>query len=62
MQTLWIWMQALGNLIVLIAACLYLHRRWTEAKLSRDSAVALRLGAGSDSREKKPSAFPYLFK
>jgi LPXTG-motif cell wall-anchored protein len=52
----------IGFFIIVAAATLYLVREWNEAKEKRDVEWILRPYAGLDPNEKKPSAFPYLFK
>ncbi|MBI3376594.1 MAG: hypothetical protein HY017_33170 [Betaproteobacteria bacterium] len=52
----------IGFFICVAAATLYMVRRWNEAKEKRDVDFILRPGAGIIMNEKKPSAFPYLFK
>lgn len=52
----------IGFFVCVAAATLYLVRRWSEAKEKRDFDFELRPGAGLIEDEKKPSAFPYLFK
>jgi hypothetical protein len=50
------------NILVIIVLVLYIARKWSEAKQKRDFAWATRFAAGISVNEKKPSAFPYLFK
>jgi len=50
------------NILIIIALVIYLAKKWNEAKWKRDIAWASRFGAGISINEKKPSAFPYLFK
>jgi len=53
---------ALGCLIVIFAAAIYISKAWAEAKHRRDCDFAIRPGAGIVENERKPSALPYLFK
>jgi hypothetical protein len=55
-------MEFIAYIAVTVAAVLYISKRWNEAKQKRDVYETLKPYAGIIRDEKKPSAFPFLFK